>query len=114
MFASDKKANKWLKENKCSNKCKGYKKSVNCLNAVDINKVKNYTTISDIQLQKKLKKYLPIAERIDNVLKEEEFALAEEKKMKLIKQKLEELEGLKEKNDSLDIKSNYRNINSLI
>lgn len=105
----------WLEDNKCSAKCKGFKSSIHGFGAVDINKVKhNILTNSDIQLQKKLRQYIPVAERIDKVLQEEEAALNRERQRKLIEQKIKELEELENNEDSFDIKPKRRNLTSLI
>ena len=102
----------WFKENSCSNKCQGYKGSLLNLKLADSKKIKKFVTTGEITLQKKLRKYLPLAVSIDQELTEQEATLIREKKKKQMEQMLKDIEDLDD--ELIEPKQKYKNIKSLI
>lgn len=105
----------WLRENKCTFKCKRYKKSIDSFGFVDINKVKHQRiTTEEDRFRKNLRKYMHIAEDIDNVYEEEKEKIRVQKRKEMIAQRLKELKELDTVEQEPDIKEKRRNLKSLI
>lgn len=77
---------KWYKDNKCSSKCKGRVLSYKQL-GVDSRKLKYSASEDEVELRKKLKRYLSISQTIDDEIVQKEKEAARDNK----KKQLEEL-----------------------
>ena len=105
----------WLRKNKCTFKCKRYKKSIDSFGFVDINKVKHQRiTTEEDRFRKNLRKYMHIAEDIDNVYEEEKEKIRVQKRKEMIAQKIKELKELDTVEQEPNIKEKRRNLKSLI
>ena len=107
----------WYRENKCTYKCKGFKRSIDSFGFIDINKIKHHK-ISDQEKKdrKKVDKYLKFAEKVDKIYEDELKRINEIKRQELIVQRIKELKEAEEqeREQEPEIKQRYRNIKSLI
>jgi hypothetical protein len=112
---------KWLEEIGCTFKCNGSVTSIKSLKVVDINKFKaSFSKIDSKSLYKKIKQYMPFAEKINELLKEQEEEMKIKKRKEFIARRLEELKEI-DKNkkeekivEETEPKYKKRNLKSLI
>lgn len=108
---------KWYKENKCSSKCKGRVLSYRQL-GVDSRKIKYSPTEDEIALRKKLRKYLSVAEEIDEERVRKEKEAERERKKKQVDELAELLlaDTQEEEVEAKDVvkQPKYSNLKSLI
>ncbi|MCK9441759.1 MAG: hypothetical protein M0Q13_10090 [Methanothrix sp.] len=107
----------WYRENKCTFKCKGYKRNLEAFGFIDINKFKHHNiTRQEKKNRRKIDKYLKFAENIDKIYEDELEKINEIKREKLIAQKIKELKELEEqeKEAEPEVKQKRRDIKSLI
>ena len=103
----------WLKENSCSNKCKGFKSSLLSLRLADSRKLNRFVSNGEKTLQIKIRKYLPYAIKIDNEFVDMENKLAIKRRRVEMDKVLNELNELNDA-DIKEVEPKLRNIRSLI
>lgn len=105
----------WFRENKCTFKCKRYKKSIEQFGFVDINKVKHHNiSPEEDRFRKNLKKYMHIAEHINEIYEEEQEKIRQKKRKEMIAQKIKEMKEMDKVEQEPDIKEKRRKLKSLI
>lgn len=107
----------WYRENKCTFKCKGFKRSIDSFGFIDINKIKHHKiTDQEKKNRKKVDKYLKFAEKLDKIYEDELKRIKEIKRQELIAQRVKELKEAEEqeREQEPEIKQRRRDIKSLI
>lgn len=105
----------WFRENKCTYKCNFYSRNVDTIGFVDVNKVKHQKISNEeTKIRSKVKKYIKLAEKIDEVYEIEQEKIRKKKEEELVKQRMQELKEQELEEKEIDIKSKRRNLKSLI
>jgi len=105
----------WFRENKCTYKCNFYSRNIDTIGFVDTNKIKHHKISNEeIKSRSKIKKYIRLAEKIDEVYEIEEEKIRKKKEEELVKQRMQELKEQEKEEKELDIKNKRRNLKSLI
>jgi|WetSurMetagenome_2_1015567.scaffolds.fasta_scaffold402077_2 hypothetical protein len=110
----------WARENSCTERCRGFKKSIGYVGMVDSKRYK-HDDLNDfnVRLRKKLTQYFPIAEKIHETLIREKERIEKEERKKLMEQRIKEMKELmeedkEESNNVKEVETKRRNLKSLI